>query len=231
MESGHAYGKALRTVKSCVGETWCRYGVQDSTTMAIRLEERYRGLRAPHKLKMAVSGCTRECAEAQSKDVGVIATERGWNLYVAGNGGQDPAPRHLLATDLDDDDLVRAIDRFLAYYVRTADRLQRTSTWFEALRASTGDALDHVRSVVFDDALGVCGELDEPRSPATSTPTSASGRPPWPTRAGLARFHSFVNAPDAADPEIVMVSERGQPRPARPDELVGIETRTAVQVR
>ena len=139
MESGHAYGKALRTVKSCVGETWCRYGVQDSVTMAIRLEERYRGLRAPHKLKLAVSGCTRECAEAQSKDVGVIATERGWNLYVAGNGGKTPRHATLLATDLDDEGLVRAVDRFLAYYVRTADRLQRTSTWFEALQATEAE--------------------------------------------------------------------------------------------
>lgn len=230
MESGHAYGKALRTVKSCVGETWCRYGVQDSVTMAIRLEERYRGLRAPHKLKLAVSGCTRECAEAQSKDVGVIATERGWNLYVAGNGGKTPRHATLLATDLDDEGLVRAIDRFLAYYVRTADRLQRTSTWFEALQASTGDALAHVRAVVFDDALGVCDELDAEIArhvEAYECEWAATLADP----ARLARFHSFVNAPDAADPEIVMVSERGQPRPARPDELVGIETRTAVRVR
>ncbi|HEY1116564.1 MAG TPA: hypothetical protein VGE43_02595, partial [Acidimicrobiales bacterium] len=228
--SGHAYGKALRTVKSCVGETWCRYGVQDSVTMAIRLEERYRGLRAPHKLKLAVSGCTRECAEAQSKDVGVIATERGWNLYVAGNGGKTPRHATLLATDLDDEALVRAIDRFLAYYVRTADRLQRTSTWFEALQASTGDALAHVRAVVFDDVLGVCDELDAEIArhvEAYECEWAATLADP----ARLARFHSFVNAPDAADPEIVMVSERGQPRPARPDELVGVETRTAVRVR
>ncbi len=97
-ESGHAYGKALRTVKSCVGSTWCRYGVQDSVAMAIHIEKRYRGLRAPHKLKMAVSGCTRECAEAQGKDVGVIATEKGWNLYVCGNGGIKPRHADLLAT-------------------------------------------------------------------------------------------------------------------------------------
>jgi len=113
MESGHAYGKALRTVKSCVGSTWCRYGVQDSVGMAIRIEERYRGLRSPHKIKMAVSGCTRECAEAQSKDVGVIATERGWNLYVGGNGGMRPAHAQLLAEDLDDETLIRSIDRYL----------------------------------------------------------------------------------------------------------------------
>ena len=86
-ESGHAYGKALRTVKSCVGSTWCRYGVQDSVGFAIRVENRYKGLRSPHKLKSAVSGCIRECAEAQSKDFGLIATEQGYNLYVCGNGG------------------------------------------------------------------------------------------------------------------------------------------------
>src|SRR3546814_13362216 len=79
-ESGHAYGKSLRTVKSCVGSTWCRYGVQDSVGMAVQLELRYRGLRAPHKLKLGVSGCARECAEARSQDVGVIATEQGWNM-------------------------------------------------------------------------------------------------------------------------------------------------------
>mgnify|MGYP000856953189 CR=1 FL=1 len=75
MESGHAYGKSLRTVKSCVGSTWCRYGVDDSVGLAIELENRYKGLRAPHKIKLGVSGCTRECAEAQGKDVGVIATD------------------------------------------------------------------------------------------------------------------------------------------------------------
>jgi nitrite reductase (NADH) large subunit len=232
MESGHAYGKALRTVKSCVGETWCRYGVQDSVTMAIRLEERYRGLRAPHKLKLAVSGCARECAEAQSKDVGVIATERGWNLYVAGNGGKTPRHADLLATDLDDEALVRAIDRFLAYYVRTADRLQRTSAWFEELHASTGDGLAHVRGVVFDDALGVADELEAEIARHVETyECEWTATLADPDR--LARFHTFVNAPGAADPDIVMVSERGQPRPARPDELAAAAgaTTTAVSLR
>jgi nitrite reductase (NADH) large subunit len=218
MESGHAYGKAVRTVKSCVGETWCRYGVQDSVSMAIRLEQRYRGLRAPHKLKLAVSGCARECAEAQSKDVGVIATDRGWNLYVAGNGGKTPRHADLLATDLDDEALVRAIDRFLAYYVRTADRLQRTSTWLEALHRETGDGLAHVRAVVFEDALAVADELE-----AEIARHVAAYECEWaatladPER--LARFHTFVNAPHEPDPEIVMVSERGQLRPARPGEV------------
>ena len=116
-ESGHAYGKALRTVKSCVGTTWCRYGVQDSVGFAIRVENRYKGIRAPHKLKAAVSGCIRECAEAQSKDFGIIATEKGWNLYVCGNGGAKPRHADLLAADLDADTCIKYIDRFLMYYI------------------------------------------------------------------------------------------------------------------
>ncbi len=126
-ESGHAYGKALRTVKSCVGTTWCRYGVQDSVGFAIRVENRYKGIRAPHKVKAAVSGCVRECAEAQSKDFGIIATEKGWNLYVCGNGGAKPRHADLLAADLDAETCIRYIDRFLMYYIQTADRLTRTS--------------------------------------------------------------------------------------------------------
>jgi nitrite reductase (NADH) large subunit len=155
-ESGHAYGKALRTVKSCVGSTWCRFGVQDSVSFAVRLELRYRGLRAPHKIKMAVSGCARECAEAQSKDVGVIATELGYNLYVGGNGGMRPQHAVLLAADLDEDTLVRYVDRFFAYYIRTADRLERTASWMNKLDGG----LDHVRAVVVDDSLGLANELE-----------------------------------------------------------------------
>ncbi len=155
-ESGHAYGKALRTVKSCVGSTWCRYGVQDSVGLAIALELRYRGLRAPHKVKAAVSGCARECAEARGKDFGVIATEQGWNLYVGGNGGFRPRHADLLLSDLSTEDLVRYIDRFLIFYIRTADRLQRTASWIEAMEGG----LDHLRSVIVDDTLGLCAELD-----------------------------------------------------------------------
>ena len=153
---GHAYGKAMRTVKSCVGTTWCRYGVQDSVQMAIDLELRYRGLRSPHKIKLAVSGCARECAEAQSKDVGVIATENGWNLYVGGNGGMRPHHAELLAEDLDAATLVRSIDRYLMWYVRTAERLERTATWQRKLPGG----IDFVRRVVLDDALGIGAELE-----------------------------------------------------------------------
>ncbi|HSB94988.1 MAG TPA: nitrite reductase large subunit NirB, partial [Spongiibacteraceae bacterium] len=155
-ETGHAYGKAVRTVKSCVGSTWCRYGQQDSVGMAIGIEDRYKGLRAPHKLKFAVSGCTRECAEAQSKDIGVIATDKGWNLYVCGNGGMRPRHADLFATDLDDATLIKYIDRVLMFYVRTADRLQRTSVWLENLEGG----LDYLRQVVIEDSLGLGAELE-----------------------------------------------------------------------
>jgi nitrite reductase (NADH) large subunit len=212
-ESGHAYGKSLRTVKSCVGEAWCRYGVQDSTSMAIALELRYRGLRSPHKLKMAVSGCSRECAEAQSKDVGVIATERGWNLYLGGNGGQRPRHAVLFAEDLSDDELIRLIDRFLMFYVRTADRLQRTASWLEQLDGG----VEHLRRVIVDDALGLCGELEAEMARHVATyECEWKATIEHPDR--VARFVSFVNAPDEADPSIVFVEERGQIRPATPAE-------------
>ncbi|KUF20194.1 nitrite reductase large subunit NirB [Streptomyces silvensis] len=210
-ESGHAYGKALRTVKSCVGRTWCRYGVQDSVRMAIDLELRYRGLRAPHKLKSAVSGCARECAEARSKDFGVIATAGGWNLYVGGNGGATPRHADLLAQDLDDAGLVRLVDRFLMFYIRTADRLERTSAWLERIDGG----LDHVRDVVVHDSLGLCAELE-----ALMADHVTHYRDEWaetladPER--LARFVSFVNAPEAPDPLVAFVPERGQIKPDLP---------------
>ena len=207
-ESGHAYGKALRTVKSCVGSTWCRYGVQDSVRLAIELELRYRGLRAPHKIKAAVSGCARECAEAQSKDVGVIATEHGWNLYVGGNGGFRPRHADLLISDVDTDTLLRTIDRFLMFYIRTADRLQRTAAWVESLAGG----LDYLRAVIVDDSLGIGEDLD-----AAMAKHVDSYSDEWadvladPER--LARFVSFVNAPDTPDPSIQFRPERGQKRP------------------
>ncbi|MEU8892280.1 nitrite reductase large subunit NirB [Streptomyces sp. NPDC048442] len=208
-ESGHAYGKSLRTVKSCVGQTWCRYGVQDSVALAIELELRYRGLRAPHKLKSAVSGCARECAEAQSKDFGIIATSAGWNLYVGGNGGMTPRHADLLLTDADYDTLLRTIDRFLMFYVRTADRLERTAPWIERMEGG----LDHLRAVIVDDSLGICAELDDLMSRhITSYEDEWRATLEDPDR--LARFVSFVNAPGTPDPTIRFVPEREQIRPA-----------------
>ena len=212
-ESGQAYGKSLRNVKSCVGSTWCRYGVQDSVGMAVALELRYRGLRSPHKLKFGVSGCARECAEARGKDVGVIATDKGWNLYIGGNGGFQPAHAQLLASDLDDETLVRYIDRYLMYYIRTADRLQRTARWIEELE----DGLDHVRDVVVHDSLGLAEELEAAMAKHVDTyedEWAATLRDPE----RLRRFRSFVNAPGEADPSIARVEERGQLRPATPEE-------------
>lgn len=208
-ESGHAYGKALRTVKSCVGTDWCRYGVQDSVGLAIALELRYRGLRAPHKVKAAVSGCARECAEARSKDFGVIATERGWNLYVCGNGGFRPRHADLLVSDVDTETLVRTIDRFLMFYVRTADRLQRTAPWLEELEGG----LDHLRDVIVHDSLGICAELDAAME-AHVAGYSDEWRGVLEDPDKLARFTSFVNAPGVPDPTIEFVQERGQPTPA-----------------
>jgi nitrite reductase (NADH) large subunit len=207
-ESGHAYGKALRTVKSCVGETWCRYGVQDSVGLAVELELRYRGLRSPHKVKMAVSGCARECAEAQGKDVGVIATERGWNLYVCGNGGMRPQHAVLLAADLDHDTLIRYIDRFMMFYIRTADRLERTATWFNKLEGG----IDHLRDVIVDDALGVGDELEQMMARHVETyECEWAATLADPER--LSRFVTFVNTPES-DPQLVYIRERGQRRPA-----------------
>jgi nitrite reductase (NADH) large subunit len=207
-ESGHAYGKALRTVKSCVGSTWCRYGVRDSVGMAIRLELRYRGLRSPHKLKSAVSGCARECAEARGKDFGVIATEKGWNLYLCGNGGMRPRHADLFATDLDAETLIRYIDRFLMFYIRTADRLQRTAPWLENLDGG----MDYLRQVIIEDRLGICAELDaamDRHVAAYADEWRAAIEDP----AKLGRFVSFVNAPDTPDPSIAFAAERDQIKP------------------
>jgi len=212
-ETGHAYGKSLRTVKSCVGSTWCRYGVQDSVGMAIALEDRYKGLRAPHKIKFAVSGCTRECAEAQSKDIGVIATDKGWNLYVCGNGGMRPRHAELFATDLDDATLVRYIDRVLMFYVRTADRLQRTSVWRESLEGG----LDYLKEVIIDDSLGLCAELESQMQLVVDR-YECEWANALKDPEKLKRFRTFVND-ERGDPDIHFVKERGQRRPVRASEL------------
>ncbi len=207
-ESGHAYGKAMRTVKSCVGTTWCRFGVQDSVGMAVRVENRYKGLRAPHKLKAAVSGCVRECAEAQSKDFGLIATEKGYNLYVCGNGGAKPRHADLLAADLDPDTAIRYIDRFLMYYVQTADRLTRTSVWLEKMEGG----IEYLRDVIIHDRLGICEELERQMQHVVDTYACE-----WaevvkdPEKRRL--FRQFVNT-DETEPSIEFITEREQKRPA-----------------
>ena len=215
-ESGHAYGKSLRTVKSCVGSTWCRYGVDDSVGLAIFLENRYKGLRSPHKLKMAVSGCTRECAEAQSKDVGVIATEKGWNLYVCGNGGMKPRHADLLAADIDRETLIKYLDRFMMFYIRTADKLTRTAPWLENLEGG----IDYLKAVIIDDKLGLNAHLEEEiarlRAEFACEWTETVNDP-----AAQVRFKHFINS-EQRDPNVQVVAERAQHRPATPYERIPV---------
>jgi len=211
-ESGHAYGKALRTVKSCVGSTWCRFGVQDSTTLAIDIEKRYRGIRSPHKLKSAVSGCARECAEARSKDFGIIATENGWNLYVCGNGGMNPRHADLFATDIDRETLIKYIDRFLMYYIKTADKLERTSTWLTKLEGG----LDHLKDVVINDSLGIADELEAQMTYLIDT-YECEWKNTIEDPEKLKRFRHFTNS-DKVDDNVSFVTERDQIRPARLNE-------------
>jgi nitrite reductase (NADH) large subunit len=217
-ESGHAYAKALRTVKSCVGSTWCRYGVQDSVGFAIRVEHRYKGIRAPHKIKMAVSGCIRECAEAQCKDVGLIATEQGYNLYVCGNGGSKPRHADLLASDLDEELALQYVDRFLAYYIMTADRLTRTSVWLEKMEGG----IDHIRNVVIHDKLRIAAELEAMTQHLVDTyecEWAAVVRDSDKRR----RFRQFINSYET-ESCIEFVTERGQTRPADwPSDFVSLE--------
>jgi nitrite reductase (NADH) large subunit len=207
-ESGHAYGKALRTVKSCVGSSWCRFGVQDSVSFAIRVEERYKGIRAPHKLKSAVSGCTRECAEAQSKDFGLIATEKGWNLYVCGNGGIKPRHADLFASDLTEEQAIKYVDRFLMFYIRTADRLTRTSTWLDKMDGG----IQQLREVIIDDKLGICDELELEMQYLVDT-YKCEWTETIKDPARRAKFRHFANGSDTDD-TIELVDERGQKRPA-----------------
>ena len=206
-ESGHAYGKALRTVKSCVGTTWCRYAVQDSTGFAIRIEERYRGIRAPHKVKAACSGCVRECAEAQSKDFGLVATEKGWNLYVCGNGGAKPQHGVLLAADLDEETCIQYIDRFLMYYIHTADKLTRTATWFNQLEGG----IEYLRRVIIDDHLGICAQLEEDMAHLVAT-YQCEWKAVVEDPERRKRFRHFVNSDDEDD-NLQWTHEREQKRP------------------
>ncbi|PKH01710.1 nitrite reductase (NAD(P)H) [Psychromonas sp. MB-3u-54] len=208
-ETGHAYGKSLRTVKSCVGNTWCRFGVDDSMTLALNLENRYKGLRSPHKIKFAVSGCTRECAEAQSKDIGLISTENGWNMYVCGNGGMRPRHGDLFASGLDEQTLIKYIDRFLMFYVRTADRLQRTSVWMENMEGG----LDYLREVVIEDKLNLADELEQEMENNIEN-YQCEWKTTLQNPEKLKRFKHFINSDDT-DNQLAFELEREQRIPAQ----------------
>jgi nitrite reductase (NADH) large subunit len=206
-ESGHAYGKSLRTVKSCVGSTWCRFGLHDSVSFAIKVEERYRGLRSPHKLKGGVSGCIRECAEAQSKDFGIIATEKGWNLYVCGNGGSKPQHALLFATDINEETCIKYLDRFLMFYVKTADPLTRTAPWLNKMEGG----IDYLRSVVIDDALGMNAQWEADMENHVAT-YECEWKAAIETPELRKRFSHFVNAPEEKDPSVKFDEMREQKR-------------------
>jgi len=208
-ESGHAYGKALRTVKSCVGSTWCRFGLQDSVSFAIQVEERYRGLRAPHKIKSAVSGCIRECAEAQSKDFGIIATEKGWNLYVCGNGGSKPQHALLLATDVDSETCIKYIDRFLMFYIRTADSLTRTATWLNKMEGG----INYLRNVVVNDSLGMAAQWELEMQGLVDV-YACEWKVAIETPEIRKRFNHFINAPGEKDPTVKFDVLRDQKKAA-----------------
>lgn len=204
-ESGHAYGKALRTVKSCVGSTWCRFGLHDSVSFAIEIEERYKGIRAPHKIKGGVSGCIRECAEAQSKDFGIIATEKGWNLYVCGNGGSKPQHAQLLATDVDNATCIKYIDRFLMFYIKTADPLTRTATWLNKMEGG----MSYLKNVVINDSLGIAEKLDEEMQQLVDT-YHCEWKEVVENPNLRKRFAHFVNAPEEKDPSVKFETMREQ---------------------
>lgn len=215
-ETGHAYAKALRMAKTCVGSSWCRFGVGDSVGLGVELENRYKGIRTPHKMKFGVSGCTRECAEAQGKDVGIIATEKGWNLYLCGNGGMKPRHADLLAADLDRETLIRYLDRFMMFYIRTADKLQRTSLWLGSLEGG----IDYLRQVIIDDKLGLNAQLEEDIARLRANVVCE-----WQATLAdanqLARFPHFINDTQR-DPLVQVVAERDQHRPARPEERIPV---------
>ncbi|MHA7057953.1 nitrite reductase large subunit NirB [Aquimarina sp. M1] len=206
-ESGHAYGKSLRTVKSCVGSTWCRYGMDESVSFAIALEERYKGLRSPHKIKGGVSGCIRECAEARCKDFGVIAVEGGWNLYVCGNGGANPKHAELLAEQIDNETVIKYIDRFLMFYIRTAAPLERTSKWLDKLDGG----IAYLKEIVINDTLNLVQQLESQMADLVN-----SFQCEW-TQAiqdekMMKRFNHFVNS-NATDDNLVFVPLRDQKMP------------------
>jgi len=209
MESGHAYAKSLRTVKSCVGTTWCRFGIGDSVGMAVRLEERYKSIRAPHKIKGGVSGCVRECAEAQNKDFGLIATEKGFNIFVGGNGGAKPRHSELLAKDVPPDDVIPILDRYLSFYIRTADKLQRTARWIENLPGG----IKYLREVILEDKLGICADLEKQMEELVESYfcewTEVVKNPER-----RKQFMQFANTSENIVDTIEPVQDRGQQRPS-----------------
>jgi nitrite reductase (NADH) large subunit len=155
MPSGHAYTKAFRTCKTCIGSEFCRYGVGDSTALGVQIERRYQGVETPHKLKLATAGCPRNCSEATTKDVGAVAIEGGkWEIYVGGAAGTRVRKGDLLVVVDSHEAVLRYIGRFMQYYREHAKYLERTFDFVERM------GIDRLRGVLVDDAEGICAELD-----------------------------------------------------------------------
>ena len=155
MPSGHAYAKAFRTCKTCVGTDFCRYGVGDSTALGIAIEQRFQGLESPHKMKLATAGCPRNCSEATTKDVGAVAIEGGrWEIYIGGAAGSKVRKGDILCTVETQDDVLQIIGRFMQYYREHARYLERTYDFVERVGVAP------LRRLLVDDAEGICAELD-----------------------------------------------------------------------
>jgi nitrite reductase (NADH) large subunit len=169
MPSGHAYAKAFRTCKTCVGTEFCRFGVGDSTGLGIKIEKRFQGIESPHKMKLAVSGCPRNCAESTTKDVGAVAIEGGrWEIYVGGAAGSQVRKGDVLCTVDSHDDALKLMGRFMQYYRENAKYKERTYGFVERI------GIERLRSVLIDDSEGICGRLDSAMDEAV-----AAYRDPW----------------------------------------------------
>ncbi|MEU4338462.1 nitrite reductase large subunit NirB [Micromonospora lupini] len=169
MPSGYAYGKSFRTVKTCVGSDFCRFGVGDSTALGIAIEDRFKAIEGPGKMKLAVTGCPRNCAEAYVKDLGVVAIDGGrWEIYVGGAAGAHVRKGDLLAVVDSPDEVITLTGRFLQYYRESANWLERTYAWVPRL------GIDHIRAVVVDDSDGIAARLD-----AAMAASVAAYRDPW----------------------------------------------------
>ncbi len=156
MPSGHAYTKAFRTCKTCVGTDFCRYGVGDSTALGIAIEKRFQGVESPHKMKLAASGCPRNCAESTTKDLGAVAIEGGkWEVYIGGAAGSRVRKGDILCVVSSHEEVLKYMGRFMQYYRENGRYLERTYDFVERM------GIDKLRKILIENAEGICQRLDE----------------------------------------------------------------------
>ncbi len=189
MPSGHAYTKAFRTCKTCVGTDFCRYGLGDSTALGIAIEKRFQGIEAPHKMKLAATGCPRNCAEATTKDLGAIAIEGGrWELYIGGAAGSTVRKGDLLCTVDSHDDVLRFMGRFMQYYREQAKYLERTYSFVERI------GIERLRQALVEDRESICQRLDAEIEAAVR-----AYEDPWREGRAPLHRHQFVSTLPAGD--------------------------------